>query len=102
MCDEAVDDCLVAIKFVPDWFVTSEMIKKLFTALYADGNILFLMKILLFSHLFVMEWVFLIYILIILILAILTMIKMILILLFMSDFWLDILNLKITKNLKEK
>ena len=41
MCDEVVDDCLVALKFVPDWFVTSEMIIKLFTALHADENILY-------------------------------------------------------------
>ena len=38
MCDKAVYDCLVALKFVPDWFVTSKMIKILFTALYADKN----------------------------------------------------------------
>ena len=25
MCDKAVDDCLAALKFVPDWFVTSKM-----------------------------------------------------------------------------
>ena len=30
MCDEAVDDSLAALKLVPDWFVTSKMIKKLF------------------------------------------------------------------------
>ena len=30
ICDEAVDDCLAAL--VLDWFVTSEMLKKLFTA----------------------------------------------------------------------
>ena len=41
MCDKAVDDCLAASKFVPDWFVTSKMIKNLFTALYADENILY-------------------------------------------------------------
>ena len=41
MCDKAVDDCLAALKFVPYWFVTSKMIKKLFTALYADQNILY-------------------------------------------------------------
>ena len=29
MCDEAVDDCLPALKLIPDWFVTSKMIKKL-------------------------------------------------------------------------
>ena len=33
MCDEAVDHCLTVLKFIPDWFVTSKMIKKLFTAL---------------------------------------------------------------------
>ena len=42
MCDKAVDDCLAALKFVPDWFVTSKMIEKLFTALYSDENILYL------------------------------------------------------------
>ena len=40
MCDEAVNDCLAALKLVCDWFVTSKMIKKLFTALYADENML--------------------------------------------------------------
>ena len=39
MCYEAVDDCLAALKFIPDWFVTSKMIKKLLTALYTDDNI---------------------------------------------------------------
>ena len=41
MRDEAVEDCLAALRLVSDWFVTSEMIKKLFTALYADENILY-------------------------------------------------------------
>ena len=27
MCDKAVDDCLAALKFVPDWFVTSKIMK---------------------------------------------------------------------------
>ena len=36
MCDEAVGDCLAALIILPDWFVTSEMIKELLTALYAD------------------------------------------------------------------
>ena len=39
MCDKAVDDFLTGLKFVPDWFATSKMIKKLVTALYADTNI---------------------------------------------------------------
>ena len=41
MCDEAVDDSLVALKLVPDWFVTSKMIKKLYTAMYTDEGLLF-------------------------------------------------------------
>ena len=41
MCDEAVDDSLAILKFISDSFVTSKMIKKLFTALYADENILY-------------------------------------------------------------
>ena len=41
MCDEAVDDSLAALKLIPDWFVTSKMIKERFTALYADENILY-------------------------------------------------------------
>ena len=41
MCHEAVDDCLAALKLIPDWFVTSKMIKKLFTALYANDGLLF-------------------------------------------------------------
>ena len=28
MCDEAVDDCLAALKFFPGWFVASKTIKK--------------------------------------------------------------------------
>ena len=41
MCDKA-DDCLAGLKFVPDWFLTNKMIKiLLFTALYADDNILY-------------------------------------------------------------
>ena len=41
MCDKAVDDCLTALQFVPDWFDTSKLIKKLYTALYTDKNILY-------------------------------------------------------------
>ena len=28
MCDKPVDDSLAALKLIPDWFVTSKMIKK--------------------------------------------------------------------------
>ena len=41
MCDEDVDDSLAALKPFPDWFVASKIIKKKFTALYADENILY-------------------------------------------------------------
>ena len=40
MCDKTGDSCLAALKFVPDWFVTSKMIKKPFNAFYVDENIL--------------------------------------------------------------
>ena len=41
MFDKAVDYSLGALKLVRDWFVTSKIIKKLFTALYTDLNILY-------------------------------------------------------------
>ena len=45
MCNKAVDNyTLAALKLIPDWFVTSKMIKKAFTPLYADENILYFNK----------------------------------------------------------
>ena len=45
MCDAAVDDLLETLKLNPNWLQISEnttkMIKKLFTTLYADENILY-------------------------------------------------------------
>ena len=41
MCNKAVHDCLAALKLAPDWFVTRKMIKKIFTVLYVDENILY-------------------------------------------------------------
>ena len=41
MCEKAVDDSLAALKLIPNWFDTTKMIKELFTALYADENILY-------------------------------------------------------------
>ena len=41
MCSEAVEDSLAALKLIPDWFVTSKIIKKLFTALYVGKSILY-------------------------------------------------------------
>ena len=40
-CDKAVDYSLAAFKLVPDWLVTSKMIKDIFTALYTDENMLY-------------------------------------------------------------
>ena len=41
MCDEAVDDCLAALKFVPGQFVTSKIIKIPLTGFYTHENILY-------------------------------------------------------------
>ena len=41
MCEEAVDDCLAALKFNPDWFVTSKMLDQFDNALHANNDILF-------------------------------------------------------------
>ena len=41
MCNKAVDESLAALKLIPDWFVTSKMIKECFNALYADAYILY-------------------------------------------------------------
>ena len=46
MWDKAIDDSPAALKFIPHWFVTSKMIKKLFAALYADDNLIKILKIL--------------------------------------------------------
>ena len=99
LCDETADDFLPTLDVVPDWFVTSKVIKKLFTTLYADENIL--MKILVMLFLIVMKWVFLTKILTALTLTIIILMKMILVLLFMSEIWLGILNLKNTKHIKK-
>ena len=101
MWDEAVGDSLAALKLIPDWFVTSKMIKNLLASLYADENMIYFnedsgnvptgIK---------MERVFLIRILIILILIIILK-KMVLIPLFLSDFLPGKLNLKNAKHLKK-
>ena len=41
MCYEAVDNCLAALTFIPDWFVTSKMLEKLNNALQTKDDILF-------------------------------------------------------------
>ena len=41
MCDKAVDSYLLALKFVPNWFVTSKVIEKLDSATFSDDYIVF-------------------------------------------------------------
>ena len=41
MCDEAADDCLAALKFIRDWFVSRKMLKKFDNALHSNDDILF-------------------------------------------------------------
>ena len=102
MCDKAVDDCLAALKFVPDWFVASKMIKILFTALYVDENALYFNEDSSNAVCICNEMGILNIDLNNIKLTILIMIKMILIPLFLSDFWLGILNLKNAKNLRKR
>ena len=40
-CNEAVDNCLEALKFIPDWFVASKILEKFHDALLSNDNILF-------------------------------------------------------------
>ena len=55
-----VNDFLGVSKFILEWFITSKMIEKLYTALYADDDLLFLVKILEMSHFVVMKWAMLV------------------------------------------
>ena len=95
ICDKAVDDSLAAMKLIPDWFVTSKMIKKLYTALYADENILYFNEdsgnvVFSGNEMGISN-----------ILNIIILMKMILILSFILNFWLGILNLKNLNHFKK-
>ena len=41
MSDKVVDFCLLALKFVPDWFAISEMIEKFDSTIFANDYIVF-------------------------------------------------------------
>ena len=41
MCDKAVNCCLLALKFVPDWFVMNKMMEKLDSAVFSNDYIAF-------------------------------------------------------------
>ena len=58
MCDEADDDCLAALKFIPDWFVTSKMLKKVDNVLHTNIIYYSIMKILIKLHLLFVKNVF--------------------------------------------
>ena len=58
LCDNAIDDSLAAPKRILDWFVASTMIKKRYTALYVDKNMLCFNEDSGDAGFFVMEWVF--------------------------------------------
>ena len=101
MCDEAVDDSLAALKLVPDRFVKSKMIKKLFTALYADGNVLYFNED--FGNVvFNCNGMGILNVDLNNINLANNLKKIILILLLLSEFWLGILNLKNAKNLRKR
>ena len=59
MYNKAVDDFLPALKFVSGWFVTSKIILKVLTALYANDDILFFDENSGTTTFFVIQWVFL-------------------------------------------
>ena len=102
MCDESVDDCLAALKFIPDWFVPNKMLEKFHDDLPANDDILFFNEDFNKITIFVNQMD---------ILAVdLYEIKleegnnfdnMVLILLFVLDFWLEGVNLKSAKHLKK-
>ena len=94
MCDEAVNYSLASLKFVPDLVVTNKIIKKLYTALYADEFLLFFDE---YSGdvTFCCDEMGILRVNLnnISLVLIIVVVKMILILFFLSDLWLDIVNL---------
>ena len=97
MRDEVVDDSLASLELIPYWFVTSKMIKNLFTALHADENIPYFNEdpdnvVFFCNEMSILN---------IDLNNINLLMKIILILSFLSDFWLVILNLKNTKKIKK-
>ena len=39
LCDKAVDVCISALKFIPDWFVTNKMLQKVDDAVFSNDDI---------------------------------------------------------------
>ena len=57
MCNKAFDAFLSTLKFVPDWFVTRKMIKKLDNDLFSNDGIIFVSNYITFL---VVKWLFLV------------------------------------------
>ena len=58
---KVIDDCLVALKFIPDWFVTNKMLEKSQYNLLADVDILIFDEDFSTVTFFANEWVFVVY-----------------------------------------
>ena len=52
MCDKALNNFLPTLNFIPDWFATSKLFKKIYNALSAMMIYYFLMEILVMSRIF--------------------------------------------------
>ena len=103
MCDEAVDDCLAALKFIRDWFVTRKMLEMFHDSLLANDDILFFDENFSKVTFMLVKWVSVVKILVKLtLMMIITFLKIILILLFILDFWLGITNLKNAKHFRKR
>ena len=98
MCDRAVDYFLPAIKLVPDSLVTSNMIKKLYSALFTDNDIFFFDE---YSGNATFSSAYLNNINIILTLMILIFMRTILKLLFLSDLWLCAIQINNAEHLEK-
>ena len=101
MCNKAVDAFPQTLKFVPDWFVTSKIIKTFSDDLFSNDDIIYVNKSLYHVTFLVMKFVLLIYILMILTMMMLILMKMILKLLFMLHLWLRVIHSNDVKNLKK-
>ena len=57
MCDKSVDTCLLALKLVPDCFVTNKMFQKLGNFVVSNSGTFLMMQVLILSHFSAMIWV---------------------------------------------
>ena len=102
ICDEDVDNSLATFKFFSDWLLQLKCLKNWIVIYTLMMICSFVMKIFVNSHLLLIKNIWFLYILIKLILAmIMILMKMILRLLFISGFWLGVVNLKNAKHLKK-